>query len=309
MHILITGGSGFIGRYISRALMDDGHQVSVLTRKRKRAARRLDSGVGLIESLDALEGAQTPEVVINLAGENLTSGRWSAARKKRFRDSRLHTTERLVDWMSTREQRPALLINASAVGYYGMRDDAELDERSPAGDDFAAHLCRDWEAAADRAAELGPRVAKLRLGIVLGREGGAFARMLTPFRLGLGGRFGDGRQWMSWIHIEDVSGLIRHIINRTTLKGALNATAPVPVRNLEFTRSLAACLRRPALMPLPGWFLEAAFGELAMIFLKGQRVLPRAALDSGYVFKFPELAQALEDLIYPERRAGASPVL
>ena len=290
MHFLITGGSGFIGSALSRSLVADDHRVTVLTRSSARARPRLPSAVALIENLDAARGV---DAVVNLAGENLAAHRWNAARKREFRASRIATTRRLVDAMSAQPQRPRVLVSGSGVGWYGARADEELDEGAESGDDFSAQLCRDWEAEAARAAALGVRVCSVRTGIVLGKDGGALKRMLPPFRLGIGGRMGTGRQWMSWIARDDLVALIRWLIDSPAATGAYNGTAPAPVRNADFAQALARQLRRPAIVPMPAFALRLLFGEMADLLLTGQRVVPRRALDAGFEFRQRELAPAL----------------
>lgn len=290
MHVLVTGGTGFIGRALCPALLQAGHRVSVLTRDATRAARILPG----VQALEDLAQADAADAAINLAGEPLAEGRWSETRKRRFRTSRIGTTRTLLEWIARQPdaQRPRCLLSGSAIGYYGDAGERVLDEASPAGDDFAAQLCRDWEAEAARARELGVRVTLLRTGVVLGRDGGALARMLPPFRLGLGGRMGDGRQWMSWIHRDDHVGLLLWLLERGG-DGAYNATAPAPVTNADFARQLGKALHRPALLPAPAAALRLAFGEMADLLLGSQRVLPARAQQEGYAFRYPELGAAL----------------
>lgn len=294
MHVLVTGGTGFIGSALCAALLDAGHRVSVLTRDPARAARLLPA----VQALDDLRRAAPADAVINLAGEPLTEGRWSATRKRRFRTSRIGTTRALIDWMSGLDaaRRPGCLISGSAIGYYGDRGDEVLDETSTPGDDFSAELCRDWEAEALRAQELGVRTSLIRTGVVLGRDGGALARMLLPFRFGMGGRMGDGRQWMSWIHRDDQVGLLLWLLQHGG-EGAYDATAPAPVTNAAFAQQLAATLHRPALLPMPAAALRLGFGEMAELLLGSQRVLPARAQREGYVFRYPQLDAALRDLL------------
>ncbi|MBN6111056.1 TIGR01777 family oxidoreductase [Xanthomonas bonasiae] len=294
MHVLVTGGTGFIGRALCPALLQAGHQVSVLSRDAARATRALPG----VQALQDLQGAAPAHAVINLAGEPLSDGRWNETRKRRFRTSRIGTTRALLDWIAQLDpaQRPACLLSGSAIGYYGDRGNDLLDERSPAGEDFAAHLCRDWETEALRAQTLGVRTSLVRTGVVLGRDGGALSRMLPPFRLGLGGRMGDGRQWMSWIHRDDHVGLLLWLLQHGG-EGAYNATAPTPVTNADFAQQLGQVLHRPALLPAPAAALRLAFGEMADLLLGSQRVLPTRAQQEGYVFRYPELGGALREVI------------
>lgn len=290
MRHLITGGSGFIGGALCRSLIADGHSVVVLTRDVQRARRRLPAQVALVERL---HDAGAVDAIVNLAGENLSDRRWTAARKQALRASRIDTTRGLVDWIAAQERRPRVLVSGSAIGWYGPRCDEELDETARPGDDFAARLCRDWEAEAEKATALGLRVCRLRTGIVLDADGGALAKMLLPFRLGLGGRLGDGRQWMSWIAREDVVRLIRRLVDTESAQGAYNGTAPVPVTNADFTRVLGAALHRPAVLPAPAAALRLMLGEMAGLLLTGQRVVPARASAQGFRFRHPSLPAAL----------------
>ncbi len=294
MNVLITGGSGFIGKHLSVQLLAQGHSVWVLTRTAAKARAQVPADVTLVEQLEGLQGI---EAVINLAGENLAGGRWSASRKAAFRSSRIETTKRLVAWMQSLTQRPQVLVSGSAIGYYGDHADDVLTEADPPASDFAALLCRDWEAAAEEASVLGVRVCRVRIGIVLGTDGGALAKMLAPFRLGLGGRMGDGRQWMSWIHRDDLVHLLCWLLQTQDAVGAFNATAPTPVRNAEFSSVLARVLGRPALLPMPALALRTMFGEMASLLLGGQQVQPARAESLGFAFRYATLEPALRDLL------------
>lgn len=294
MHVLITGGTGFIGRALCPQLLQAGHQLTVLTRHKSAAPAQL-AGVQLIEHLEAAAGV---DAVINLAGQPLAEGRWTAARKQLFRDSRIGTTRQLLAWMASLPQRPHTLVSASAIGYYGPHDDTPLSEAARHGDDYAAMLCRDWEAEAGRAEALGLRVCTLRIGIVLAREGGALAKMLPPFRLGLGGPMGDGGQWMSWVSRSDLVRLIQWLLENTAASGAYNGTAPQPVSNREFAHSLGRVLHRPARLTTPALALKLLFGEMATaLLLSGQRVLPTRAEAEGFVFRHRELEAALRETL------------
>ncbi|MDI3258760.1 MAG: TIGR01777 family oxidoreductase [Sinobacteraceae bacterium] len=290
MRYLITGGSGFIGTALCRALAETGAELTVLTRDPARARLRLPEGVRLVTDLARAGGA---DVAINLAGENLAQGRWSEARKRLLRDSRIATTRALCAWIERQSPRPRVLVSASAIGYYGARGDEPLDENAAPGEDYAARLCRDWEAEALRAEPFGLRVCRLRLGVVLDRDGGALARMLPAFRWGLGGPIASGRQWLSWIHRSDVVALIRWCVDRPTVRGAYNATAPHPVTNAEFARALGRALQRPAFLRMPATALKLLLGEMAQLLITGQRVLPARLLAEGFAFSFPELSDAL----------------
>lgn len=291
MHILITGGTGFIGQRLAPALAERGDRVTVLSRDPARVKQRLGPGVAGIGRLQELSGA-TPDAVVNLAGENLGAGRWTTERKRAFQTSRIGTTRALVEHFSSSSQRPQVLVSGSAIGWYGSRADEDLTEASTAGKDFAARLCQDWESEAQRAEALGIRVCRVRIGVVLG-PGGALASMLPPFRLGLGGPIGDGRQWMSWIAREDLVRLLIWMIDTPAAEGVYNGTAPEPVSNREFAKALGAALRRPALLPTPPLLLKLLFGEMSGLLLGSQRVIPERALRQGFTFRQADLAGAL----------------
>jgi len=292
MHVLITGGTGFIGRELCKALFMAGHPVTVLTRD---TAPPPLPGVRLIGQLDAAQGI---DAVVNLAGEPLAAGRWNDARKQAFRDSRIGTTQKLLSWIDSLAKRPRVLVSGSAIGYYGASDDSLLNESAPPGEDFAAMLCRDWETEAFKARALGLRVCTLRTGIVLATDGGALAKMLPPFNLGMGGPMGSGEQWMSWVRRCDLVQLILWLLHNEAASGAYNGTAPQPVTNREFARTLGAVLHRPAVLTTPAFALKLLFGEMAeSLLLTGQRVVPSKAEAEGFVFHQPELDAALRDLL------------
>ncbi len=298
MHVTVTGGTGFIGRRLVPLLIEEGHSVRILGRSPRTGVppeiqfSLWDAAVGEPPQ-DALSDAGA---IIHLAGEPVAQ-RWTADAKRRIRDSRVEGTRRLVDALLKLPQPPQALICASAIGYYGEGGEEVLTESSPAGTGFLAEVCREWEAQADRAEAAGIRVVKVRIGVVLGVGGGALAQMLPPFKMFAGGRLGTGRQWMSWVHWDDVAGLMRFALGTPALRGAVNATSPNPVRNAEFTRVLARTLRRPALFTVPETALKILFGEMAEVLLASQRVLPRAAEAAGYQFRFPELGPALKNLL------------
>ncbi|WP_434031035.1 TIGR01777 family oxidoreductase [[Pseudomonas] boreopolis] len=298
MHVLVTGGTGFIGRLLCARLHEAGHAVSVLTRD---PARAQVPGARLVVALEQAEGV---DAVVNLAGASLFDRRWTDAYKQVLRASRIDGTRRLVAWMARQPALPRVLVSGSAIGWYGPRDDAPLDETVAPGEDFAAWLCRDWEAEAMRATALGVRTCLLRTGIVLDRGGGALEKMLPPFRFGLGGPMGDGRQWMSWIHREDLVRLAIWLIGQPGAQGAFNGTAPGPVANGVFARTLGTVLRRPARLRVPGFALRLALGEMAGLLLSGQRVLPTRALDAGFAFLHPGLEGALRASLDAPAGAG-----
>jgi hypothetical protein len=238
------------------------------------------------------------DAVVHLAGESIV-GRWTEEKRRAIRESRVQGTRHLAAALAQSDVKPRVLVCASAVGFYGNRGDELLREESPGGQGFLPEVCRDWEAASRVAAEAGIRTVNLRIGLVLSATGGALGNMLKPFKLGLGGRIGSGRQWWSWIHMDDIVGGIHHAIGTEALSGAVNLVAPNPVRNAEFTKLLASVLRRPAFFPVPEFALRLAFGQMAAdeLLLASQRVKPEKLLASGYAFRFSELRTALEDLV------------
>jgi uncharacterized protein (TIGR01777 family) len=285
MRILVLGASGFVGRHLVEALRSRGDTVDESSLRDPEAAAA---------------AARECSAVVNLAGESLAQ-RWSAPVKHRIEYSRTELPRRFLDALAGGQRRPSVYVSSSAVGYYGISESATFDETSPAGDDFLARVCREWESQAFAARDLGMRVAVVRQGLVLGSDGGALAKMLPPFRLGLGGVVGSGRQWISWIAIADAIGIFLLALDRAS--GAVNATAPQPVTNAQFTQTLARVLGRPALAPVPTFALRMALGEGADVLLTGQRVLPRRALDEyGYAFDHPELEAALRNLLHRDRK-------
>jgi uncharacterized protein (TIGR01777 family) len=252
------------------------------------------------------EALEASDMVVHLAGEPIAARRWSDEQKRRIRDSRVISTRHLLNGIQAIKPRPAALISSSAVGFYGDRGDEQLDEYSQPGEGFMPDVCREWEAEALRANESDIRVVLVRTGVVLARDGGALEKMLPPFKLGVGGRIASGRQWFPWIHLDDIVEVFRHAIFSPALSGPINGVAPVIVTNKEFTEQLARALNRPALLPVPEFALRLLFGEMADVLLGSQRVAPTRLLGSGYEFRYPQLARALEDLV--GNRAGeASP--
>ncbi len=296
--MLVTGGTGLIGGRLVAALARDGVDVRVLTRSPEAAGASLPTGAravgwdGTDPPADALAGAAA---AVHLAGEPLFAGPLVGSRRRRVVDSRVESTRALVRRLSElpEGERPGTLVSGSAVGFYGDRGEQELTEDAPAGTGFLADLCRSWEASALPAQELGVRVVTLRTGVALAREGGALPRMALPFRFGLGGRLGSGRQWLPWIHVEDLVDLIRACLGDERYAGPVNGVSPEPVRNEEFTRALAGVLRRPALLRVPAFALRTALGDLAGELLGSRRVLPARAAERGFAFREPEVAGAL----------------
>lgn len=295
--VLITGGSGFIGRALCKRLSEEGYVVTVLSRTPDRIQGICGQSVKGIASLDELRSDSSPNIIINLAGSPVADRRWSPARKELLVKSRLGITKNLINYIETAEVKPVRLISASAVGYYGDGGDKVIDEESPVHDEFTHQLCRKWEDEAIRARELGLSVAILRIGLVIGKGGGFLGKMVLPFKLGLGGRLGSGMQWMPWVHMDDIVGLILFLIQRDDLEGPFNAVSPKPVRNSDFTKTLAATLNRPAIFPVPSLFLKMMLGEMSRLLLTGQRAVPKRAIEEGYSFAFTELEDALKDVL------------
>jgi uncharacterized protein (TIGR01777 family) len=294
MNITLTGGTGFIGRHLVPALIERGDRVTILSRSPKPGdnPRYLAWDAKSDPPRDALDA----DAVINLAGETVAQ-RWTAEIKQRIQSSRVESTQALVRALAVSARRPSVLISASAIGIYGDRGDEELTENSPPGSGFLEQVTIDWEHEAQRATEYGVRVVNPRIGIVLGRDGGALEKMLTPFKAGLGGKLGSGQQWMSWIHVQDLVGLVLFALDRVDVRGPVNATAPNPVRNAQFTEELGHVLHRPTVAAVPHFALKMLFGEAAEVIVGSQRVLPQAALAAGYTFRFPQLRPALDQLM------------
>jgi uncharacterized protein (TIGR01777 family) len=297
MKVLITGGTGFIGSALTRSLIQQGHQVTVLSRNPHTIAQRCGPGINGLSNLKLIQPNDSYQVIINLAGAPIFDALWTEERKKLIRDSRIGLTEQLVDSLSRMTVKPELLISGSAIGYYGDQGDTVLTERSPALTDFSHQLCADWEVAAQKAEAFGVRVCLIRTGLVIAAGGGLLQRMLLPFRLGLGGRLGSGKQWMSWIHRQDWINIAHFMMANTTMRGAYNATAPHPVTNSEFTRILAWRLNRPALLPMPAWLLKKLPGGMSQLLLGSQRVMPERLMAEGFQFQYPDLPSALKEAL------------
>lgn len=298
MRILITGGTGFIGRALCPVLRADGHQLTVLSRRPDAVASLCGAGVMAMAALTDWSVGRDFDAVINLAGEPIIDRPWTARRQQQLLDSRVALTKALVERMQRARHPPQVFLSGSAIGIYGDTAEREVDETTViSADDFAARLCAAWEAAASVASTLGVRVCRLRTGLVLAADGGLLGRMRLPFAFGLGARLGSGQQWMSWVHRRDLIGSIRFLLATPNAAGAFNLTAPEPVRNVDFTRQLARALGRPAPWVAPGVALKLALGQRAYMLLGGQRVLPSALSQLGFAFQYPELAAALADLL------------
>jgi uncharacterized protein (TIGR01777 family) len=305
MKIIISGATGLIGSALAVDLVACGHTVNRLVRDRRLATGGDVYWNPTTGEIDAA-AVKAHDAVVNLAGQSIAEGRWTAKRKQLIRDSRVAGTRAIATALSTPNGRPKILINASAVGIYGNRGDELVDEASPPGSDFLSGVCRDWEAATEPATRAGVRVVLTRFGVVLSGEGGALTKMLLPFRLGLGGKIGNGRQYMSWVALVDVVGAIIECLINESLAGPVNVVAPNPVTNYEFTKTLGRVLRRPTILPMPAFAARAALGQMAdELLLASQRVRPTKLLAAGYQFKFPALEPALEHaLSAPSRGIG-----
>lgn len=297
MHILITGGTGLIGRHLCKALLAEGHELTVFSRNPASVPVKCGAAVHALGSLAEWHPALSFDAVINLAGEPIVDKRWTAQRKRVLWDSRVTLTGELVRHIAAAEHKPSVLLSGSAVGYYGNRGDLVLDETADAGQGFAADLCRAWEQAALGAEKSGVRICLLRTAPVLSNDGGLLGRMLPPFRLGLGARLGDGKQWMSWVHIDDYVAMVLRLLRDEQASGPYNMAAPNPVTNAEFTRTLAAALHRPALFVAPAALLKLGMGESASLLLEGQRTLPNKLQGAHFGFQFGDLQGALKNLL------------
>ena len=295
MKILVTGASGLVGSALVPLLRADGHEVARLVRSAPAAGDvQWDPDAETLgaESLEGFDG------VVHLAGENIASGRWSAEKKRRIRESRVRGTRLLARTLAERQRPPRALVSVSAVGFYGDRGEEELTEDSPAGTGFLSEVCSSWEAATEAVEGKGVRVVHARLGMVLSKRGGALAKMLTPFKLGVGGVIGNGRQYMSWITLDDAAAALAHLLAADTVTGPVNVVAPAPVTNREFTATLGRALRRPAVFPVPGFMARLAFGEMAeALLLASARVKPEKLLGSGYAFRHGSLTEGLRHVL------------
>lgn len=297
MHILITGGTGLIGRRLCAALIARGDQVTVLTRRPHLLTSLCGSGVRPMSGLDEWQADQHFDAIINLAGEPIIDKAWSAQRKQVLLDSRVGLTHTLIQKMQQTSLKPTVLLSGSAIGYYGMHPEEIFYEDAQAGHDFSAELCAQWEQAAAPAKECGVRLVYLRTGLVLDEAGGVLKKMLLPFQLGMGSSLGNGKQWMSWIHRQDYLRAVLHLLDDVQAHGAFNLTSPMVVNNAEFTHDLARALHRPAWFVTPRFVLKFALGERSDLLLGGQKVLPKALLARGFQFEFSDLPAAFANLL------------
>jgi len=293
MRVMVTGGTGFIGRALCARLADAGHDVMVLSRSGDAAVSGASRVLTGLHGLDAGDF----DAAINLAGAPIADSRWTEARKKLLLESRIRTTAALVDWMARGSRPPGVLLSASAVGYYGDQGDAIVTEDTQPVPGFTHDLCSAWEAEARKAEALGTRVCLVRTGVVLDRDGGALAKMLPAFKLGLGGRLASGEHWFPWIHRDDMVSIYVWLLERSASIGAYNASAPNPVTNAGFTRALASALGRPAILPMPGMALQLLFGEMSEILLVSDRMVPKRLLEEGFQFRYPQVGPALTAIL------------
>ncbi len=300
--VLVVGGSGFIGQHLVKQLLEMNYRVTVYTRNLSKTKSIFLSAYVEQELTitDEILSSEHYQIIINLAGKPLDESRWNDRVKEQILASRIDTTEKIIHYIRQTENKPELLINGSAIGFYGPRGSEKLTEQSDGTTSFSHQLCQSWERQALLASESGVRVCLLRTGVVLGKDGGALASMLTPFKLGLGGPIGNGQQYMSWIHIEDLVSLIIWLMTNQSIDGPVNGVAPSAVTNEQFSQTLASILKRPCMLRMPGFMVRLLFGEMAdELLLKGQRVVPEVALSNDFTFHFPVLGHALENLLLP----------
>jgi len=293
-YVLVTGGTGFIGTALIRRLLSEGLRVCVLSRDRLRAERHFRGAVTAVESMFELEPDSAPRIIVNLAGKNLGSQRWNAQVKQQLVASRVETTRHVIDYIAAAVVKPELLISGSAVGYYGARGEETLTEAAAPGGEYQSELCRRWEATARRAEDHGVRVCLSRTGVVMGQRGGALSGLLPMFRRGFGAVVGSGRQWISWIQMEDLIDILIDFMCSPGLEGTFNNTSPEPVTNRVFARTLGRVLHRPVLMHVPGPVLRLQMGEMAHLYLTGQRVIPARHQQRGYRYRYPDIRSAFQ---------------
>lgn len=301
MKVLIVGGTGFVGKALILHLLSKGYQVVIVTRNLQKAKVEIQLPVEMVEWRNSFtvtfpELLTDVDAVVNLAGESIGSGRWTRKKKERILNSRIETTKAVVQLIKDGIMKPNVLINASAVGYYGPRLDQEISEADLPGEDFLANVSKRWEEEAIKAEEFNIRVVPLRIGVVLGTEG-ALQKMVFPYRFFMGGTIGSGKQWLSWIHIHDLVSMIHFIIENKEIKGPINATSPKPLRMEEFNRLIGKVLGKPAWLPVPSWMLYLLLGEMADMLVQGQRVFPKKILQSGFQFQFEEAEAALDAVL------------
>ena len=294
MKVCLTGASGLLGKELTSVAASQGIEVIPLVRSKSQEGIFWDPVQGEIDS-DSMNGC---DAIIHLAGENISTGRWNDSKKQKIRSSRVDGTKLIASTAAKLQSQPSTLISASAIGFYGNRGDDIMTEESSVGSGFLADVCHDWELANKDAWEAGVRVAQMRIGVILSTKGGALHKMLPPFKMGVGGKIGSGAQYMSWIAIDDVVGAILHVLNNSSVHGAVNTVAPNPVTNLQFTKSLGRAIKRPTIFPMPAFAAKLVFGEMANdLLLSSTRVVPERLKQSGYEFQFPELDSAFSHLL------------
>ncbi len=302
MKILVTGGTGFVGTQLTSRLLKEGHEITILTRLRKEIGSKTPSVLYLradpTQKGDWQSSINEYEVIINLAGASIFST-WTEETKRAIRESRIFTTRNLVEGIDPERAKSMTLFSTSAVGYYGFHGDEELTENSPPGNDFLARMAVEWEAEALKAREKGCRVVITRFGIVLGKGNGALSQMVPLFRKFIGGPIGSGQQWFSWVHMEDLTEAFLFLMRRPEISGPVNLCSPNPVRNKDFARALGNALKRPAFLPVPGFMIKLVLGEFGSVILEGQRVIPKRLLESEFVFNYPHVGKALENIVAP----------
>jgi|TARA_B100000315_G_scaffold106157_1_gene97343 hypothetical protein len=302
MKVLVTGATGFIGKELLKHLSFEGYEINILTRNPKQERSKLVVPCSVYhwnpekESPD-IKSLKGVKAVIHLAGENIANGRWTQKRKANIKNSRILSTQRLVEAIGKLEHKPDVLVSASGIGFYGGSGNKLLKEDIPPGTCYLAKVCKDWEEEVKKVQEFDVRAVSIRTGMVLGDEGGAIGKMLLPFRMGLGGRLGNGNQWMSWIHLIDLARMYIHAIKSPSIKGAYNAVSPNPISNSEFTNTLGKLLNRPTLLPIPSFVLRLLFGDMAQVLLASQKVSPEKILATGFLFKYESLNSALTQIV------------
>ena len=298
MHYLITGGTGFIGQNIITKLLQSNQQITVLGRDKNKILKLFEDKVRAVDSLSTISNNEIIDNIINLAGEPIANKRWSEKQKEILIDSRVKTTQNIIELISNLKNKPQNLISASAIGFYGKNGDEALSENSKSGDEFTSKLCNLWESEAEKANKFGVRVCLARFGIVLGKKSGALSKMLPTFKIGLGGKIASGNQFMSFVHIDDIVAAINFLITNKNLFGAFNFTSPNPVTNKEFSHILAKTLSRPALFDVPEFVIKILFGDMGeALLVNGQKVLPQKLLEYGYKFQFTNLELALKNIL------------
>jgi uncharacterized protein len=300
MKILITGGTGFVGTQLTSRLVDDNHEVTILTRQLK-GAKEASPAVSYLEGDPTKKGPwqqaiKNHDAVINLAGASIFS-KWTKKQKKTILESRVSTTQNIVEGIPSNSKKPFTLLSTSAVGYYGFCGDEELTEDSPPGDDFLANICKEWEAEALKAKDKGVRVVITRFGIVMGEKGGALNQLVPLFKRYVGGRIGSGKQWFSWVNIKDLAEAFAFLLKHPEISGPVNVCSPNPVRNKDLAKALGKALHKPSFMPAPGFIIKLVLGEFGSVILKGQRVIPRRLLDSGFVFQYADIDSTLQQSV------------